>query len=318
MQNFDVFNGDADGVIGLHILRLEKPLNAKLITGVKRDIQLLTQLNNVQNASLTVLDISLASNQQDVLRLLDAQCNILWFDHHQAGDPPDSPLLSRVIDTSPDVCTSILVHRYLGGKHPHWAAAAAFGDNLPEVAKGLCQDCNPEETTQLQQLGETINYNGYGEEASDLNAWPADVYLDMHDYTCPFTYLSQSVLFQKIQRQKLSDEKDMTRMKELVSNQHSHCVILPRGLAARRLSGVISNRLASEHPNRAHAVLTHLEDDCGYRVSIRAPFNRPRGADCLASQFPTGGGRAKAAGINCLKEETLNLFLKKFSEAFVF
>ena len=45
MANFDVFNGDADGIISLVQLRLASPLNSTLITGYKRDINLLSRVD---------------------------------------------------------------------------------------------------------------------------------------------------------------------------------------------------------------------------------------------------------------------------------
>ena len=54
-----VFNGDADGIFALVQLRLAKPDQAKLVTGVKRDIQLLKQVAAQVNDTVTVLDISL-------------------------------------------------------------------------------------------------------------------------------------------------------------------------------------------------------------------------------------------------------------------
>ncbi|MDQ6977782.1 MAG: acetyltransferase, partial [Ghiorsea sp.] len=41
MKVIDVFNGDADGLCALHQLRLAVPVNSTLMTGVKRDINLL-------------------------------------------------------------------------------------------------------------------------------------------------------------------------------------------------------------------------------------------------------------------------------------
>jgi len=41
MIHFDVFNGDADGICALTQLRNAQPREAELITGVKRDINLL-------------------------------------------------------------------------------------------------------------------------------------------------------------------------------------------------------------------------------------------------------------------------------------
>ena len=39
-MNYDIFNGDADGIIALLQLRLADPIGAELVTGVKRDIKL--------------------------------------------------------------------------------------------------------------------------------------------------------------------------------------------------------------------------------------------------------------------------------------
>jgi hypothetical protein len=38
-MQYDVFNGDADGICALVQLRLAKPIQSNLITGVKRDIE---------------------------------------------------------------------------------------------------------------------------------------------------------------------------------------------------------------------------------------------------------------------------------------
>ena len=39
-MDYDVFNGDADGIISLVQLRLSDPRDAELVTGRKRDIKL--------------------------------------------------------------------------------------------------------------------------------------------------------------------------------------------------------------------------------------------------------------------------------------
>ena len=41
MSYIDIFNGDADGILALHQLRLTNPQKSRLITGVKRDTKLL-------------------------------------------------------------------------------------------------------------------------------------------------------------------------------------------------------------------------------------------------------------------------------------
>ena len=44
MADYDIFNGDADGICALLQLRLAEPRQSTLITGVKRDIDLLKQV----------------------------------------------------------------------------------------------------------------------------------------------------------------------------------------------------------------------------------------------------------------------------------
>ena len=61
-MHFDVFNGDADGIIALVQLRLAEPKESTLITGVKRDISLLKQVDVETADTITVLDISLEKN----------------------------------------------------------------------------------------------------------------------------------------------------------------------------------------------------------------------------------------------------------------
>jgi len=73
--------------------------------------------------------------------------------------------------------------------------------------------------------------------------------------------------------------------------------------------------LAQAAPERAHALLTRL-DGGGYLVSVRAPLQRKEGADELCRQFPTGGGRKAAAGINHLPEDSFDDFSKAFQGAF--
>jgi len=85
MQYFDVFNGDADGICALHQLRLAEPRpDARLVTGVKRDIRLLQKLSGTRDAQITVLDVSLDSNRDALLSLLQTGCKILYVDHHFA------------------------------------------------------------------------------------------------------------------------------------------------------------------------------------------------------------------------------------------
>ena len=61
----------------------------------------------------------------------------------------------------------------------------------------------------------------------------------------------------------------------------------------------------------AHVVITE-NSDSSLRISVRAPLNDRRDADMLCKLFPSGGGRAAAAGINSLPADQLELFLEKF------
>ena len=64
MKRFYAFNGDADGLCALQQLRLVDPRDATLVTGVKRDIQLLRRVNAATGDEVTVLDISLDANRE--------------------------------------------------------------------------------------------------------------------------------------------------------------------------------------------------------------------------------------------------------------
>src|SRR5262245_24676069 len=130
MARFDVFNGDADGLCALHQLRLSEPCVSQLVTGVKRDIALLDRVQAVQGDQVVALDISIDKNVPALQRLLDGGTRVQWFDHHQCDRAPTHPLLDKHIDTSPKLCTSLIVSRYLGDRHLPWAVVAAFGDNL--------------------------------------------------------------------------------------------------------------------------------------------------------------------------------------------
>ena len=90
---------------------------------------------------------------------------------------------------------------------------------------------------------------------------------------------------------------------------------MPNQRWARRIVGVMGNDLAKAHPARAHALLVDMGDD-HYRVSVRAPYATKCGADELCRQFPSGGGRKAAAGINALAARELPDFIERFEQQF--
>jgi hypothetical protein len=319
-EAIDVFNGDADGLLARHQYRLAHPINSvRLISGVKRDVKLLSQLSGISNAGVTVFDISLDSNAPHLEPIVaDVSNRVLWFDHHRRGQIQDGERLETHIDLSPKTCTSLIVSHYLGGAHLPWAIAGAYGDNLSDVALplGLESGLDEDECSSLRVLGEGLNYNGYGESREDLAVWPVDLALELDAYDCPFDFLARSPSMSKILEQKVADEKVMGEVEILHLSTSGEAVLLPRGGASRRMSGIFSNEKVYAEPDLAHATLTHLEDGSGYRISIRAPKSRPHGADVLASQFETGGGRAAAGGVNRLPSGKLSEFFEAFDEVF--
>jgi len=207
MEKIDVFNGDADGICALHQLRLADPSDSVLVTGVKRDISLLKSVNANSGDQVTVLDISLDKNRDALLRLLGNDVNIRYFDHHFAGDIPQHDRLDVFIDTSTDVCTSLLVNDYLKGKFLPWAVTAAYGDNLFESAESAARplNLNEDQLNQLKSLGTYINYNGYGGSLDDLYYSPSELYKLIKPYQDPFVFINESEAFTVLENGYASD-----------------------------------------------------------------------------------------------------------------
>jgi len=313
-MDYDVFNGDADGIISLVQLRLSDPREAELVTGRKRDIKLLDRVDAAAGDRVTVLDISMRSNLQDLQRILDGGATVLYFDHHNAGEGVDHPNLEAHINTAGEICTAVLVDQYLDGAHRAWAVAASYGDNFPAMAERLAHGYDlPLEA--LKTLGEMANYNGYGASEADLHFHPADLYREMAGFATPMTFLSEKPdVIAKLTQGYADDLRMAEGSKILDADDSGEIRVLPDAAASRRISGMFGNQLAQENPERAHAILT--EQAGGFLVSIRAPISSRQGADVLALQFDKGGGRAAAAGINHLKTQDLDRFVKAFRNAF--
>ena len=316
MKFYDVFNGDADGLCALHQLRLAEPREAILVTGTKRDIELLARVDAGRGDEITVFDISLEVNREALMRVLDAGARVRYFDHHFAGTIPQRPGFRAHIDGSADTCTSLIVDRFLNGKYRAWAVVAAFGDNLREAASKAVEplEMNDMQMHTLRVLGECLNYNAYGGSLDDLHYQPDELYETLRRYENPLDFVVAEPVFEVL-RTALSD--DLTRAAELepaMVGESLAAFILPDAAWARRISGFFSNQLTNAFPMRAHAVLTVRAG--GYLVSVRAPPSIPAGADALCRQFETGGGRSRAAGIQLLPESDLPRFLGAFEKAY--
>jgi hypothetical protein len=318
MTQFDVFNGDADGICALQQLRLAKPMESQRVTGVKRDIKLLSNVQAVEGDQITVLDISFDKNRDDVERLLNTGAEIQYFDHHFAGDIPEHPLLSTHIDTSAETCTSLLVNQYLQGKHAAWAVAGAYGDNLYASAESLASELGYSEAQRelLKELGTYLNYNGYGASLDDLYFTPDTLFQRVQPYINPFDFIDKDEAFQILKEGYASDMANARAVQPAIETNTHSLLVMSDSAWARRVSGVYANEQARSAPSRAHALLNEMSDGT-YRVSVRAPLDNRSGADVLCRAFPTGGGRQAAAGINELPHEMYDNFVDAFTQAFV-
>ena len=315
MTNYDVFNGDADGLCALTQLRNAEPRDAQLVTGVKRDIQLLEKVNAEPGSLITVLDVSLDKNRQGLERVLATGAEVFYCDHHFSGDIPESNNLQALINTAPDVCTSLLINNYLEGAYLAWAVVGTFGDNLKDSARALARPMGLGEAdlALLENLGVYINYNGYGSSLDDLHFKPADLYRLISAYANPFDFIDDGrEHFETLETGYQQDMAAASALRPEHKDASTTAYILPNEPWARRVSGVYSNDLANANPDKAHAVLT-VKANGGYLVSVRAPLNNKTGADELCMKFPTGGGRKAAAGVNDLPAEQLSEFIDTFA-----
>jgi hypothetical protein len=319
-MHYNVFNGDADGIIALLQLHLANKYKApyQLITGVKRDINLLEQVDATKATSVTVLDISLEKNNQALQSLLNKNIPVFYVDHHRTGEIPHSPLLKTLINTDANTCTSLLVNDYLNGACVHWAIAAAYGDNMHASASQLAKSIglSNEQQNQLNELGTYINYNGYGQQVSDLHFHPAKLFELLSHYPDPFMLIAEpESIFSQLKMAYLADMKKAQAAETLFDNDLINTILLDDEPWARRISGVFGNMLANKAPDKAHIVVTlnpvNEDRQASYTVSLRAPLNNKQGAGDICAQFPTGGGRAAAAGINVLPKEHLTEFIKQ-------
>lgn len=316
-MNYDLFNGDADGICALIQLRKAEPLESALITGVKRDINLLANVHGAPGDRITVLDVSMDKNRSALDKVLASGASVFYVDHHFPGEIPQHSNLTAIINESADVCTAALVNGYLKGRHLDWAVTGAFGDNLKDTAHSLAKglDITEQDLASLEALGTYINYNGYGPAIEDLHFDPKELYLSLYAAEDPLDFVHNSADFDTLSTGYQEDMAQAEALQPLYSQKTTAVFLLPDKAWARRVSGVYSNDLATDNPGRAHAVLTE-KDNGNYLISVRAPMSNKRGAAELCMQFPTGGGRAGAAGINDLPRDDLQEFIDAFEKAY--
>jgi len=330
------FNGDADGIISQHLLFLAGITPERRLTGLKRDLRLLRHIDSTDGAAferglrLYVCDINLADNRDDLIRLLQNSTTrtataptVTWYDHHEPGPIPDLPGLRTRIATGRGACTGLLVHADLLaqglGQDPRWAAIAAHGDNLPDAADALLAPLALSENDReaLREAGTLINYNAHGETPADVLFPPLVVATRMADFRDPMAFIRESGFIEPLRAQLRDDEERMGGLTPTSGGDLAALYVLPGEGWARRLGSTWASRAALQNPARAFAILHPLEDG-SYQVSIRAPRGRPDApaAATLAAEFPSGGGRALAAGINRLPAEQVDVFTRRFMDVY--
>jgi hypothetical protein len=195
--------------------------------------------------------------------------------------------------------------------------AAAFGDNLHDAARRAAEPLSLDAARldALRELGECLNYNGYGDSLDDLHFHPADLYRALQPFEDPFVFMAEGAEFPRLREGYQADMALAQAVQPTEVRAAGAVFILPDAAWARRVSGVYANELAVADPARAHALLTRSPRG-HYVVSVRAPLADRRGADELCARFDTGGGRKAAAGINVLPEADIPRFVAAFFQTY--
>ncbi len=314
-RRIDVCNGDADGLCAVVQWRQIDPAPAELITGLKRDIELLGRVSAGAGDEILVCDLSMQRNLRELLRLLDAGASVRYFDHHAAGDVPRHPGLQAHLDFSPRMCSSLLVDRFLGGRRRAWALVGAYGDNLAEVADALAlrEGLDAGRRAALRRLGEAVNYNAYGDSEADVLIPPADLYRLLLRYEDPLLLLEREPVVGRIDALRDADLRQALALGPWREGARSRIWRLPDAAWSRRVGGSLANLLAGQRPALAHAVLR--DTAAGPLVaSVRAPLRAPWGTHELCARFG-GAGRAGAGGIDALPPGELKRFVDAFDAA---
>lgn len=278
------YNGDADGICSMVQWGLVYGIEGKRITGVKRDIELLERVSPNPDDEIIVMDISLARNHARAVELSSQGFDITWFDHHLAGDPIDA--IATHIDTSSDVCTARIVEKFLG-VDSDWAQVALHGDGLS------VHSSKPE----FKELGELLNYNGYGADLSDLHFHPDELLLLCLQAKTPQNFIDS----QAFMTLKNGFESDLSNAKNIEPSNGYY--LLPNEAWARRVVGVMAHRI-NESGDGPHVIA--IDKGETLQVSIRGS----EGIGELCKMFG-GGGRATAGGIDALPKSEIAALMKE-------
>ena len=278
------FNGDADGICSMVQWGLVHGLDGNTVTGVKRDIELLSKITPESGDEIICMDISLARNHSLARELCERGFKITWFDHHLAGESIEG--LDAHIDTSPNVCTAKIVENFLGVKSD-WAEVALHGDGLS------VHSSKPE----FAELGELLNYNGYGADLEDLHFHPEELMRLCLESKTPADFL-QTPEFETLKKGFADDMKNVESV-----NEADGIYLLPNEPWARRVVGVMAHRINSTGPG-PHVIA--IDKGHTLQVSLRGQ----EGIGEICAMFG-GGGRATAGGIDSLPKEEITALMNE-------
>ena len=317
MTNYDVFNGDTDGIFARHQLRLALPLDTVNISGVKRDVNLLRHVEAVEGDLVTVLDISHAKNRKDVLRILESGAKVEYFDHHDPKELIEHPNITYHINTEPNISTGLIVNSHVKGQNRLWSIATAFGDNHIDLAMNMAKSegLSDEQVLILKQIGLVVNYNSYGQTVDDLFFSPEKI-AEAARACGPdiFNFLEQGDIFSTLLENFNADMSSAVCQEPFSISDTGVIYTLPNEAWTHRIMGSFSNHLVSTNKDLACAIAV-LNSDGTYRISVRSSINNPYGAGNLCGKFD-GGGREKAGGINNLPASDMNAFKEEFEKVF--
>ena len=159
---------------------------------------------------------------------------------------------------------------------------------LLQLAESLKIDSKKAE--KLREMGELINYNSYGETIDDLHFSPKTLFLALHHFADPFDFIQTSGELKYLLEGFRSDMCKAGETQVLIQSSVGRVFLFPNDAWSRRVSGTFSNQVARECPELAHAILVELPD-ATFLVGVRAPIERPYGADTLCLKF-SGGGKS--------------------------
>lgn len=278
------YNGDADGICSMVQWGLVYGIDGKRITGVKRDIELLDRVLPSSGDEVVVMDISLARNHSMAQDLARKGISVTWFDHHLAGDEIEG--INSYIDTSDNVCTARIVEQHIG-QDSNWAQVALHGDGLSKHSS------HPE----YRELGELLNYNGYGADLTDLHFHPDDLMMLCLDSKTPEQFMLSSAFA------KLKDGFETDISNADLIEENDGFFLLPNVAWARRVVGVMAHRI-NEKGSGPHVIAIDKGDT--FQISMRGES----GIGELCAMFG-GGGRATAGGIDNLPKAEITALMNE-------